>query len=119
MHNYGKEGENTEATIFDHTQEDYDRLFALCRKIGIKVSFFFHPHFTEENHCQIPFKRIYVTTDGYILPCCYIANQEVVNYGAYDKFDEIWFDKYVGFRRALKQKKTVPEYCRECYGGKQ
>jgi radical SAM protein with 4Fe4S-binding SPASM domain len=118
MHNYGRDGANTAAETFGFGDEDFGRLFSVCQQVGIKPSFFFHPRFTAEKFCQIPFKRVYVTTDGHILPCCYIANQEVVEFGSYDDFNRIWFDKYNEFRRALKEAKSVPPYCRDCYGVK-
>jgi len=118
MHNYGRKEENTEATTFGFTDQDFAKLFKIADEVGIKITFFFHPSFSAERFCQIPFKRIYVTTDGHILPCCYIANQEVLDFGHYDDFEEIWFKKYIGFRKGMKDKSLVPEHCLDCYGGK-
>lgn len=117
MHNYGRAGENTEAESCGFSDPDFTRFFLACREARIKPTFFSHPRFTAAKFCQIPFKRIYVTTDSHILPCCYIANQEVVDLGHYQEFNDIWFRKYNDFRRTLKEGKAVPKYCQECYGG--
>ena len=117
MHNYGREGNNSEMTVFNYSDEDFENLFKICDEMGIKLTFFFHPYFDHDNFCQIPFKRIYVTTDSHILPCCYIANQEVADFGHYSDFKEIWFDNYVEFRSSLKGKDSLPLFCRQCYGG--
>lgn len=118
MHNYGRHGSNPHAAALGFTEEQFKRLFAVCDDMGIKVSFFFHPSFTPQKFCRIPFKRIYITTDGQILPCCYIANQEMVNFGGYDNFKDIWFNKYVGLRKSMKKIDLVPAYCHDCYGVK-
>jgi pyrroloquinoline quinone biosynthesis protein E len=115
MHNYGKEDENKEATTFDFEEEGFSKLFEICKGLGIKISFFFHPQFNEKVFCQIPFKRVYVTTDSHILPCCYIANQEVIDFGRFSDFEEIWFKKYTDFRLALKSLPKIPSFCQECY----
>jgi pyrroloquinoline quinone biosynthesis protein E len=119
LHNYGRNEENKESAPFDFKENDFDKLFKICNELGIKISFFFHPKFNEVNFCQIPFKRVYVTTDSHILPCCYIANQEVVDFGSYSDFKEIWFKKYVNFRNSMKNIHNVSSYCQECYRSKE
>lgn len=118
MHNYGREKANSEATQFDFTKEDFDRYFDICNRVRIKSTFWFHQKADKDNFCKIPFQRIYLTSESRILPCCTIANAEVVNFGTYDEFQEIWYNKYVKFREALKSG-DVPAYCKNCYiGGK-
>ena len=116
MHNYGREGDNEETTSYNFTEEDYRKLQEICDQVGIKLTFFFHPQFNSQSFCKIPFKRVYVTTDSHIVPCCYIGNQEIVNFGSYQDFNNIWYSKYKGFRRCMKDGKKVPEYCKQCYG---
>lgn len=117
MHNYGREGTNAEAADFSYTEEDIRRIAGLAREAGIKMFFWFHPGFPGNAFCQIPFGRIYVTTDGHIIPCCYIANQEVVDFGEYGDFKKIWFEDYTGFRERVKGKNPPPAFCRQCHGG--
>lgn len=116
MHNYGREGINKEATDTGFSESDFEKLFNICKEVGIKITFFFHPRFSENNFCKIPFQRVYVTTDKHVLPCCYIANQEVVDFGEYKDFDQIWFSKYVDFRKGMRNKSIVPDFCKDCYG---
>ena len=117
MHNYGREGDNKETTNFTYSEDDFKKLMKASKKAGIKLSFFFRPYFDGNGFCQIPFKRVYITTDGHIIPCCYIANQEVVDFGSYKEFNRIWFKDYVQLRDNLKSRKGVPTFCKECYGG--
>lgn len=117
MHNYGKEGNNTEMIGLDYSNKQLRKLFQICDDVGIKLTFFFHPQFDNKNFCRIPFKRIYITTDSHILPCCYIANPEVIDFGHYSSFKEIWFDKYVKFRSGSKNQDSLPHFCKQCYGG--
>ena len=119
MHNYGRDGDNDETLDFGISEKQFNKLSEICNKIGIKLTFFYHPRLRikDNKFCQIPFNKIYVTTDGYMLPCCYVANQEVVNFGKYDNFDKIWFKQYIPFRKSLKKAKNVPSYCKQCYHG--
>ena len=118
MHNYGREDENSESTPFDFSSEDLQRVMKIGQEHGIEVFWWQHPSFTKERFCQIPFQRVYLTTDMHIVPCCYIANQEVVDFGHYDDFENIWFNKYRSFRDAMKNPDVqVRDYCKDCYGG--
>ncbi len=118
MHNYGRKGENTENTEFGFSKDLFKKLFEICKSLNIKLTFFFHPSFNAKQFCQIPFKRIYVTTDSHMLPCCYIANQEIINFGKHSDFEKIWYNKYNNFRKSMKNIDTVPDYCKNCYESK-
>jgi len=119
MHNYGRDEENAEDTPFDFTNEDLVQVMEIGEKLGIEVFWWQHPSFTKKQFCHIPFQRVYLTTDMHIVPCCYIANQEVVDFGHYDDFKNIWFTKYNSFRDAMKDPDVeIRDYCKNCYGGK-
>lgn len=115
MHNYGREGENIEATEFEYTKEQFEKVVENAKEAGIKINFWFHPHFMGSAFCQIPFNRFYLTTDCHILPCCYIANQDVVDFGLYDDFKKIWFEDYKAFRKGMKERGNAPSFCKNCY----
>ncbi len=118
MHNYGRDDDNTEATPFDFTNVNFQQVMEMGQELGIEVFWWGHPSFTKERFCRIPFQRVYLTTDMHIVPCCYIANQEVVDFGPYDDFKNIWFNKYESFRDAMKNPDVeVRDYCKDCYGG--
>lgn len=117
MHNYGRRGKNNESVDFALNGEIYNKLTKECNREKIKLSFFFHPkdRIKKTKFCFIPFNKIYVTTDSYMLPCCYIANQEIINFGKHEDFSKIWFGKYINFRKVLKNNDHVPTYCKQCY----
>jgi MoaA/NifB/PqqE/SkfB family radical SAM enzyme len=119
MHNYGRDGENEHAASdYPWAREDLERAMKLGEEIGIKVLFWSFPKMSRDNFCKIPFQRLYVTTDMHLVPCCYIANQEVVDWGSYDDFKDTWFNKYVPFRESHRNKeKPLYSYCENCYNG--
>ena len=43
----------------------------------------------------------------------FLTHPEVVDFGHYSDFKEIWFDKYVQFRGSLKSKDLIPHFCRQ------
>lgn len=119
MHNYGRDDDNTQATDFSVTEDDLVKVLKIGEDTGIDVFYWGYPSFTKENFCKIPFQRVYLSTDMHIVPCCYIANQEVVNFGHYDDFNDIWFNKYQSFRDSIKNPDVdVRSYCKDCYGCK-
>lgn len=118
LHNYGKEGNNSEVTEFNISNSALQKVVNIGEELGITVTFWNHPHFSDKAFCQIPFNRVYVTTDSHILPCCYIANQEIVDFGSYKNFRKIWLEDYVKFRKSLIDRSSIPDYCKQCYGGK-
>jgi pyrroloquinoline quinone biosynthesis protein E len=117
MHNYGQNGQNSEVVEVGIHDLDMKRLGKLATRHKIKINFWFYPSYSTEHFCKIPFERIYLTTDKKILPCCYIANQEVVTFGQYKDFKNVWYQEYAHIRRKMKNKETVPGFCRRCYGG--
>lgn len=118
MHNYGRDGENEFATDFPWDRAELEKAMQLGEELGIKVLFWNFPKMSRKNFCKIPFQRLYITTDMHVVPCCYIANQEVVDWGSYDQFKEIWFDKYEPFRESHRNsEKPLYSYCENCYGG--
>lgn len=116
IHNYGRDGNNAEVTEFSYSEEDIKQVIRVSKEVGIKVNYWFHPYFEGKAFCQIPFNRVYITADGHILPCCYIANQEIIDFGAYSDFKKIWFKDYVAFRKNIKDKNPGPPFCKLCNG---
>lgn len=117
MHNYGLKDNNSEVSAIGINDLDMDRLNELAIRNKIKINFWFYPSYNTDNFCKIPFERIYLTTDKKVLPCCYVANQDVVTIGQYNDFKKIWFGEYAAIREKMMDNQTVPGYCRRCYGG--
>jgi MoaA/NifB/PqqE/SkfB family radical SAM enzyme len=78
--------------------------------------------------CDFPWKRNFVTYDGYVHPCCYTTQtgdrraQNRRSFGNLSKysFEEIWnSDVYAAFRRKMR-KGVLPHACEHCpkYFGK-
>lgn len=67
--------------------------------------------------CYWPWRSCFIATDGKVVPCCLIADPEVVSLGDLSKisFKEIWNGKnYQDFRRNIKEH-NIPTYCSDCY----
>jgi radical SAM protein with 4Fe4S-binding SPASM domain len=69
------------------------------------------------NKCRWPWTSMFISSDGYIIPCCVISDPNVANFGnILEKgFREIWNSKeYQQFRKDIRDNK-VPFYCLDCY----
>ena len=69
--------------------------------------------------CPWPFERAFVSSDGHIVPCCYIANPDVYQLGTplgpAQSMSAIWKGPaYVSFREAHLSG-TPPKVCEACY----
>jgi pyrroloquinoline quinone biosynthesis protein E len=88
-------------------------------KFGIDVSFWNnvskYNSKKRETICPWPFERAYVSSDMRIVPCCMIANPDILDFGDARDFSERWHSReYVGFRMAHLEG-AVPDACRGCY----
>ncbi len=65
--------------------------------------------------CNWPFERAYVSSDLRVVPCCMIANPEVLDLGNAADFTDTWNgEAYQAFRRAHMDGK-IPKPCISCY----
>lgn len=120
MHNYGRDDENSNSTDFQVTDSDFEKIIELGQRHKIAVKFWAYPKMSRSNFCKIPFQRIYLTTDMHIVPCCYIANQEIVDWGEYSNFKDVWFKKYIPFRKSHNNKTNkLFTYCEKCYSAEE
>lgn len=72
--------------------------------------------------CTWPWTACFVTTDGYVTPCCNCPDPRLFNFGNLKSshIKDLWFGSdYENFRRALKSDK-IPQICEGCiiYEGK-
>lgn len=105
-----------------HTQFDIslaDRLMNLGKQHNMDVSFWF----IDEKYntgdpsklCPWPFERAYISSDMQIVPCCMIANPEILKLGAARRLSDEWNGKtMISFRRAHLNG-DIPNVCRSCY----
>lgn len=73
--------------------------------------------FDEQNPCPWPWLGTYIDTEGYVIPCCHVANAEICNFGNLNQkdFRTIWHSKeYQGLREQIKNHRP-PKFCRSCY----
>ncbi|MBU0600215.1 MAG: radical SAM protein [bacterium] len=67
--------------------------------------------------CYWPWRSCFIASDGRVVPCCLLADPEIINFGDLSKeeFKEIWNNiNYQNFREKIK-KHQIPSFCRDCY----
>jgi radical SAM protein with 4Fe4S-binding SPASM domain len=65
--------------------------------------------------CPWPFQRAYISSDMRVVPCCMMANPEVMDLGDARELNKVWNDqKMVKFRQMHLDGK-IPRVCRSCY----
>lgn len=100
-------------------QEWFNDLSEFADGIGIDLSFWYAAtRFNAKNPCFWPFERLFLSSDGFIVPCCTICDPKVYNYGKIEDFDRIWFndERLTEFRRAHLGGGGIPKICLNCYG---
>jgi len=115
---------------FNHLRADIKRFNELKKEVlkkaaekNIRVDF----GFTKKrpiNECKRPFNSMYVTSEGYVLPCCFINQggryQEIINNHNLgnvlkENIKDIWKSKkYKQLHKTIKQGES-PEVCKDCY----
>jgi len=73
--------------------------------------------YDDENKCRKPWREVYISTTGDVVPCCAIADPRVMSMGNIfrESFESIWNnDKYVSFRKAILSN-NIPRCCFQCY----
>jgi pyrroloquinoline quinone biosynthesis protein E len=102
---------------FPDFMEILDQSDQIAKKNHIKLKIEQDSDYSASNPCLWPFKSLYVSTEGKIVPCCVLAMPETWCMGDLneDTLETIWNNKpYRELRRkiALNQ---VPETCINCY----
>jgi len=88
-----------------------------AKKNNYKIKFYTDNSLSFKKPCQWPSTSAYISTDGSVVPCCFIADPTIVNFGNIkDKnFSSIWTSKeYVDFRRSIESNQ-LRDYCKNCY----
>ena len=73
--------------------------------------------FTKKNKCNYPWQRPFVDTNGFVVPCCMIANSKIINFGNIHEpdFKDIWKNKkFKNFRKLILEHK-LHDFCKTCY----
>lgn len=91
-------------------------LYETAKQKGLKMEII-DTLFDEENPCPWPWLGTYIDTEGYVIPCCHVANAEICNFGNLNQkdFRTIWHSKeYQRLREQIKNHR-IPNFCRSCY----
>jgi pyrroloquinoline quinone biosynthesis protein E len=91
-------------------------LYETARQKGLKMEIA-DSLFDEQNPCPWPWLGTYIDTEGYVIPCCHVANAEICNFGNlnHQDFRTIWYSKeYQRLREQIKNNR-IPNFCRSCY----
>lgn len=120
---WGQEKWNStnKAVTVDHTlgQELVERLLGRAAELGIKLSFWNinakYSTTSPDRLCQWPFERSFISSDSRTVPCCMIANPDVLELGEPHRFKEEWnSEAYQEFREAHLSG-NIPKACKSCY----
>jgi radical SAM protein with 4Fe4S-binding SPASM domain len=91
--------------------------FLLCKKNRMHFNYVNVPDIKGERGCKWPWRSCYITTDGYVTPCCmHGSNPTNIHFGNIFKqsFNDIWNNQaYRSFRKAFKSN-NMPPVCLDC-----
>lgn len=120
---WGKSDWNKKINNLKLNSTDLQKIkMAICEAKKNKLLFFINKQYTlfkkdKIQKCAWPWGGTYVSSNGYIVPCCLISDPKVYNFGNIftDEFRNIWNnEKYRKFRRNIKQN-NIPICCKHCY----
>lgn len=75
--------------------------------------------YSRKKKCPWPWTSAFIAANGDVVPCCILANSDVVKMGNVleNDFSIIWnSEEYQDFRKRIRNH-DLPEFCRNCYGG--
>lgn len=95
------------------------RLIDLGARRGVEVTYWFIDHkydVDDPSHlCQWPFERAYISSDMRVVPCCMIANPQIVDLGDARDLTSTWNQKKMAAFRTLHLNGAIPKVCQSCY----
>lgn len=68
--------------------------------------------------CPWPFERAYISSDMRIVPCCMVANPDIVELGDATQLTEEWNNEQMVAFRNMHLKGNIPDFCQSCYKAK-
>lgn len=85
---------------------------------GVDLRIYSDNFLTKGKPCQLPWMSAYIAANGDVVPCCVVADSDIVKMGNVfeQDFRTIWNSKkHQDLREMIKQHK-LPKFCRACYG---
>ncbi len=120
---WGQESwQNSNESLDAHDMLPVEQAWALVedgRRRGVEVTFWAidskYDWSSPSKLCPWPFERSYISSDMRVVPCCMIANPEVLEMGDARDLSAVWNgERMTEFRRAHREGR-VPDVCRSCY----
>jgi pyrroloquinoline quinone biosynthesis protein E len=90
---------------------------ALAKDLRLEVKVSHDDYYSRKNKCPWPWTRAFIAANGDVVPCCVIADSDVIKMGnIYEQsFAEIWNSpKYRELRRRIKEHRLY-DFCKNCY----
>jgi pyrroloquinoline quinone biosynthesis protein E len=92
--------------------------YAESRSVSLKLAF--SKVYSSVHKCHWSFDKAFVSVEGYVVPCCTIADPSVINMGNIfnEPFETIWYgEKYLRFRKSILEDELSPP-CQHCYSSR-
>jgi pyrroloquinoline quinone biosynthesis protein E len=88
-----------------------------ARGKGLNFIYVRKTRFTPEQPCIWPWQAGFIATDGRMVPCCLLADPEIINFGNVleTPFSEIWNGEKIKMLRKMLKEGRLSHYCRDCY----
>ncbi len=111
---------NSKANIHnDFSEEHAENLFRIGQQHGVEVTFWSidkkYDHTSPKTICPWPFQRVFISSDMRVVPCCMMANPEVMDLGDARQFTEVWNGKKIQEFRQRHLAGDIPVPCQSCY----
>ncbi len=89
----------------------------VAEREGVALQVSYSDHLSAENPCAWPWTGAYVAANGDVVPCCVVADSDVVKMGNVfeEGFAEIWNGEAYRTLRAQIRDGTPPAFCQNCY----
>jgi len=124
LNDWGREAwnqSNKQLQINKFTPEEHAKLIKLSKAHDIDITLWEqgsrYSTESKEKLCSWVFNRPYISSDLKVVPCCMIADPDVVNFGDSRDFSNVWNNKnYQNFRQ-LHIDGKIPNCCKNCYLG--
>ncbi len=91
-----------------------------ARQVGVDLEFAYSKAYSPSRRCHWSFDKSFISVEGYVVPCCTIADPTILNFGNIFEtpFEDIWYGrKYRVFRQAILEDRLFSP-CQYCYSGR-
>jgi radical SAM protein with 4Fe4S-binding SPASM domain len=121
LHYWGSDDWHAKATAANQVDDLVAVLVETKRRaeaLGMEFKWFNFPDPTSPRACKWPWKGSYITSDGFVTPCCENGSDPSrINFGnIFERpYAEIWNSpEYQQFRRELQSTTSRPDICVDC-----